>query len=526
MDIELFAEHQKTMPVFNQEIVEGLAYSGLKRAKADVDHLIECAAKSFPPGFEFIGSRVCHWQEAYRIMANPPKRSDRHKPSIDLAPSNVYLVEYNFALNGKKLYPRYFYLPYFRPGGLITIVGKQFSASPVLIDPCFSVYPDSVFIRFNRAPVTFRRVIATFFEDGDDVSRYIPYSWLHNKGGGANSKVVSTLPHYLFCRYGVVDTFRRFAFCSVGLVHQDQLRSDPDRYPEKDFVRLTGETSPMVLLVPRNHHNELTLRLAGGFFYILDRYADVTDADDLLDCRQWKIWMGDVLKWGDQLGHSKLVENVDTHLNSLDDYADIEARNNLKNEEGLDIENIYELFAYIIVEMDTLISTKEVDIASMYGKRMSTAPYILRDVFEKIFLCLFEFTNNRKRQYTENDFNKTLGRYFTPTTIMDLRKVSEKPFIQSVSTPGDNMLVKITARVVQQAQTSAMKKGNVNVSDPMSKLHASSAEAGNYGVLIKSSPLARNMANPTVLLDENKTIMRKPHMKPLIEYIDSVIGHY
>lgn len=547
-DIEMLDDLQVDMPKFNQDILDGLAYSGLRTAKQDVDQLIRCAEKSYPAGFEYLGSKICSPIEAYNVMASSMTRSNRSSPSIDFAPSDVILVKYLFACEGRELSPRYFYLPYVRRGGLMTIAGKQFCINSVAVDPCFSVGEDHVFIRMSRAPVTFRRVFHTVIVDGNEsLSKYIAHSLLHHRGGSNNKKsesdtivlgrVLTTLPHYLFCRYGMEETFRRFAGATVRLTTQDELLANP---VDKDkFVVITSShnrpstlktkidyrliRSPIAIVLPRDRWTDLTKAFCAAFFYIVDHYPEVTNQEELLGSWRWKVWLGYVL-WGDQLGTPKLVENVESHLKSLDDYVDIEVRRMLMEEENLDIENIYELFAYVLVEMDDMISNKQLDIGSMFGKRLVTTPYVLRDIYEQIFRCLFEITNNRKRTHTAEDYNKILGKYFMTTTIFNLRKTSLKAFISSVSTPGDNMFMKITSRLVMQSQTSAGRKGgNINVNDPMSHLHYSIAEAGNHLILPKHSPLGRNTINPTVLMDEKNTIIPKEHMREVLAHIDEAI---
>lgn len=547
MDIDFFDELQEEMPKFNQKILDGLAYSGLKRAKEDVDNLIRCAEKSFPPGFEYIDSKICSPQKTYRVMSNSLTRSDRSGASVDLAPSNTYLVEYHFTFEGKPLYPRYFFLPYARKGGLITIVGKEFALSPVLADPCFSIGEDHVFIRTNRSPVTFKQVMTHFMVDGVPESRYVACSSLHHKGGGNDKrresdviqvgKVATTMPHYLFCRYGVLETFRKFARCDVIITNeQEQLENplDKDKYVFISSTKIIPTwlkinfdykhiASPIILAIPKNCYNALTLRLAGGFFYILDYFPEMTDIQELGGSWQWKVWLGHVL-WGDQLGSHKLIENVEYHLDSLGEYVDIECRQRLMDEEGLDIQDIYELFVYIIVEIESMVSKSESELASMFGKRLIVAPYVLRDIYEQIFRCMFEIINNRKRKHTADDYNKILGKYFSPAKIFELRKTSQKAYVTSVSTPGDNMFFKITSRLVMQARTSSgSRTQNLNVNDPMCWLHSSTAIAGNYGLLPKNCPLARNTINPTALLDEKDTILEKEHAKALERRIAEVI---
>jgi len=548
MDVDLFTEAQEGIPSFNLELLEGLAYSSLKTAQQDVDRLIRCAEESYPEGFEYLGSTVCSPQKAFKVMSRSLARGDsKNSASVDLAPSDVQLVEYRFAFNGQPLHPRYFNLPAPRKGGFIRITGKNFSLATVLADPCFSVGLDYVFIRLNRAPVTFRQTILRLKVDGLEFSKPIAYSKLHHRGGNSDRKnesdsihvgrVPTTLPHYLFARFGVVETFDKFCRADVILTTAAELKERP--LDEKRFAILSScQTQPstskfkgqyaaiatdVVIAVPREKMSPLVISLAAGFFYILDHYPQLSDPVELSDPWTWKVWLGYVL-WGDQLGHNKLVENVESHLNSLDDYIDIEARRNLMEEEGVHVDDLYQLFVYILNNMDEMISAKEADIGSMYGKRLMTTPYVLRDIYEQIFRCLFEIINNRKRKHKTDDLNKILGKFFTPVKIFDLRNTNAKAYVSSVSSPGDNMFFKATSRLVMQAQTSAgAKSQNLNVNDPSSHLDASWIEAGNLLVLLKTCPLACNTVNPTVALDAKKTILRKESMRATVAHVHEAI---
>lgn len=572
MDIDLFNELQEDMPVFDQDILDGLAVKGLADAKKEVDLLIACAEKAYPEGFEFVESKVISPQRAYTVMSSLLTRSDRSDPSIDLALSDVFLVEYQFACNGVKLIPRYLYLPYVRRGGLITITGKQFAINAVLSDPGLSIGPDYVFIRFNRAPVTFKQDLYAVRIDGDEISEYLAYSWLHNRGGINNKtnqsdtvvlgRVLATLPHYLFCRYGLEEAFRKFARTDIEITrHHVDMPDERDPrviheavraelkeqgYDLRKYTVFTSAqnrpsglktkvvyktiASNVVLLIPTQNVDKLSTSFARAFFYMIDHYPEIPEGlsfeeyvEELKDAERWKIWMG-YLQFGDQYGRSKIVENVNSHLTSLDAYVDIEAKRNLLEEEGLEVDDIYELFRFILVNIETLINNKEDDIGSMYGKRLQTSQYVLRDITAHIFKCLFEITNNKKRKHTAEDYNKILGKYFMPTIIFNLRKTSTKAFMSSVSTPGDNMYPKITSRLVMQAQTSnGRKPSNLNVNDPLSRLHPSIAEAGNYATLPKNMPLGRTTLNPTTRLDSKNTILRKEHMVPIIDHIDDAI---
>lgn len=548
MDIELSCEIERdSIPEFNQDILDGLAYKGLLHAKEEVDALISCAEKSFPDGFEFLESSICSPQKTYRVMATQGIRGGKKLSPVDLAPSDMFLVEYRFAFEGQPLTPRYFFLPFVRKGGLITIVGKQFAISPVLADPGFSVGEDHIFIRLPRALVTFRQFFQPIVVDGVETRCFLPYSKLHNKSAGKDKRYVSdtirlgavhtTLPHYLFCRYGLKEAFKLAANADVTVTTEEALKAEPIN--QEEYVVFTSRKIPpatlknkkdygllatnIALVVPRKQTSQVVNKLVSGFYYILDHYPDSNDIESLESAWFWKVAMGYVL-WGDRTGISKLAENVESHLNTLDDYIDLIARNTLREEEGLEIDNIYQLFTYIFRHMEELIEVRGNDVGSMYGKRLMTSTYVLRNISNRIFKCLFAIINNRKRVYTASHFNKILGNFFSPAAILELRNTSENPFMSTVSYPGDNYLYKLTTRVVMQSNAGGNSKSqNLNVNDPAVWLHASVLEAGNHTVLPKSIPLARSTLNPCVKLDENNTIVRKDSVRDVVDYVQDVI---
>jgi len=545
MDIEWFNDLQADRPKFNQDIIDGIAYKELKKAEDRVVNVIHCAEPSFPDKFEFLGASVCGPRETFQVIAGGLTKSNRMPPTVDLAITDAKLVKFQFAFDDRELYPRYFYVPYSRLGGFMGIAGNQFLISAVLADPCFSVGTDHVFLRVNRAPMTFKLVDTTMRIDGVLSSRDIPYSWLHHKGASNKTSesdvlqlghVVTTLPHYLFCKYGLREAFKKFCKVDVIIQHED------DPVDTKEYVVFSSQkvnkprtlkmkadlykliASPMVLLVPRKKQSELVNQFAAAFFYIVDHFPEAREVEDLMGDELWKVWLGYVL-FGDQLGRHKLVENVENHLvRGIDEYVDHDCRQMLYDEENLIINDIYELFIYLINNIKGMIQNSEKDIASMFGKRLTVAPYVLRDITSQVMRCLFEITNNRKKVLKFDDYNKILGKFFRHTEVFNLRKTNEKRFMSSVSTPGDNLLFKLTTKIVKQAHTSGSKKApSVNVNDPSSWLHYSSLEAGNYGMLPKHGPLANNTISPTVKLDENNTIVEKEHLKATNAYVNYVI---
>ena len=138
MDVRLFRKLNESMPTFNQDIVDGLAYVQLKTAKEDVDRVLRTAESTMPDGFAFTGSVPCGPQETYRVITGLINKTDARSRTVDMAWNDLYMVKYQFSLDGDPLTDRYQLLPSVKKGNLVSIGDRQFTITPVLGDRCFA----------------------------------------------------------------------------------------------------------------------------------------------------------------------------------------------------------------------------------------------------------------------------------------------------------------------------------------------------------------------------------------------------
>jgi hypothetical protein len=541
MDNRLFSMMQGSSSVFNQAVIDGIAYRDIKSAKQYIEKIIRCAEQQYPPGLVFIGSHRVDPYEEYRVVTHNTKSNNKsNSRTFDLAHSDVYLVKYEFTYFGEKLDPQYLYLPYVRKGGLIYISGKQFAISPVLADRLFSVGMDDIFIPMPRGKVTFNYQNYSFICDGQRVSKNVAWSSLHNRDAKKNkmakstmihlARTNSTLMHYLLCKFGFEETFKMYGKADVQCIHEDQ--ATPENYPPADWVlcrstkskpdavRIRREAyaviaSPLVLVIPRSQFSELLEYMVAGFYYAVDHFPDAMDEEYVKWSFQWRVMMGWIL-FGDEPGSGKLEEDVTTHLKSLDGYVDLDVTENLKSE-GIDCKHIYDLFGYIIENMPDMLRKASGNVGSMYGKQLMVLRYVLKDINNSIFEFLFKLTSNNKKVLTKQEINTLLGNHFRIRQILKLNSGKGHGEVSSVSSPNDNMFFKITSNLVQQQDTAGKGKGReTKPVDETMYLNASFAEAGGYIVLPKSAPIGNTRLSPNVRLGPFNLIERNP------EYIDKI----
>lgn len=166
MDQKVFNLVQEQMPKFNRALAEGYAVKQIESNEIYIDKVWRQVELSFPPNLKYLGYRRPTPQEEFRVVSSFGKQNRR---MYDVARSDVYLVQFMFALNGEPLKDvMYIYLPYVTQGGIMTIKNSKYVISPVIADVALSVCSDSVFIMMNRAKLTFRKASSYMVVDGID----------------------------------------------------------------------------------------------------------------------------------------------------------------------------------------------------------------------------------------------------------------------------------------------------------------------------------------------------------------------
>jgi len=533
VDNYLFGKIYDNVPKFNSTVAEGVAVREVPGSERYVDHLFQCAQESFPPGLTYEGGRRCTPKAEY--MAVTKKRNNVQ--AFELARSDVYMCEYAISLNGKKLDPIKIFLPFVGDAGEIHIRGSSFFVYPVLADRIISVGTNDLFLPFNRDKLTFERLSAHFKVDGRTETAYVYWSAIHHglkkqtaeAGAVVPTDMKTPLFLYLFCKYGVRETFRRISKGGVSIGVEDDFKNvkkgyrvcTSTRYKPASLKTNYYRPTDIAILVHESDLNPTMASLIATFYYIVDYFPDRVNLDELDDGRQWKILLGQIVfKNKNNLG--KLLESIDVHLTSVEGYMDAMVREQL-SEDSIHAVDIYELFLYIIQNFSNMIINS--DIASMYGKRLTVLRYLLFDITKEISKLIFKLQSLPPNKITENDINTILQRWLKPDRIMEISGAKHGE-VGGVSYPGDNMMFKITSNVVLQGDATAGSgnKKSANLDDPAKFLHASIVEGGSLTNQPKSEPTGRTRCNPRVKLLPDGTIVPDPARQPLLTGLQSQIS--
>lgn len=551
MDIRLFKMVEQATPRFNRSVMRGLAMEQMSGVERYVDGLFRSITKSFPPGLTYEGCQRCTPQEEYNEISR--KRSG--KPTVDIARSDLFMMKYMFKYMGEDLDTRYMYLPYVRLGGIITIRGSTYTISPVLADRAISYGSNSIFIPVQVAKLTFERLDHSYLEYGatlsdlpdttTTVSGSVAWATVYKRNEKKRDAVKPlvtakhTIAHYLFCKYGVIDTFNRVSRTEVHIGYPEDVNYE--NYNREEWLicgsvgfcprtcRVTAvaggrrryNPSTLRLVIRRNALSLVNQALIAAFFYVVDHFPDRITPEYVDNTRLWSILLGHLIFGSDQ-NEGKLAEEVNNHIVNLDEYLDENSRQDLHSV-GIVVNDIYQLFGKTIEMLASMVLQSTNVEATMYDKELMVMRYALFDINKAISHFKFSLQKAVKKNKVKDEINKALQRNLGQDEITKINRQHGE--VGGISSPGDNLYHKVTSNLVPQTSATGSGRGGKKSTlvDPAKQLHASIAEVGSYNNLPKSSPDGRTRINPCVTFDANYRVIQNERFKPLLDQVQRKI---
>lgn len=520
MDPELSKLIDDEMPKFTREIAEGYAVSCMSKNEAYINELWQQVAKNFPPNIQYISPpRRLSPLEEYRVVTSSRRGGTRN--IYDVAKSDVTMIQFRFLVDGQEL-THNMYAPYVGPGGSITIKNAKFTISPVIADVALSVRGDSIFVIMNRAKLTFKKFMGYILVDGERESSYIVWSQVYNI---KTRKILSTIGHYLFCKFGVTEAFRRMGV-DLHVIPLDEVSSE--RYPVNDWVTITSvgkklgpRTRAMLgvniaLMIPRHQYNHATKSLAASFFYVADQFPERVTINDYQSTNIWRILLGKaIFPPGDSDG--KILNQINTHMASVDGYVDGLVREWLHDGGYPNIYDIYDLFQLIIKQYPDAVAQTSDSVASLYGKRLVINRYVNENIINGISSVLFAIQKhmNSKGEVKLKDMQSFLTRNLKYNLAFKINSGHSE--VKSVSSASDCMIHKITSVALMQTETTSSSTGVIF--DESKQAHQSILEVGGVMNLPSGDPSGRSRLNMTAKIDASGTILADPQHREILDEV-------
>lgn len=525
---------QTIAPPVNPVVMNGLATSYLPLAETYVDTVFRGASRSFPEGLTYEGFERCSYMEEYAETT----RLKNNKRSFDLARSDLYMVKYRFNYKGTEI-RRYIQLPYALDGGTFHLGGTLYHFTPVLTDKVISPGLNSIFVRLLRDKVNFDRFQYSAKVDGKMYTSQVIWSSIYrnvkqNNKVPPTTKALPTTVHYLLAKYGFQGMFEKFAGFSP-IVGEDEINEvaypkeswvicgSSEQKPARTYLETFYEPTKIKLAIPRNQWNNFTESLVIGFYYVVDHFPQEVRVKYLNNPADWKILLGAIYFSGHH-GRAKLLNDIDEHYKSLDEYLDPIVIAKL-HEIGYKIQDFYELLALVIRNFNDWVINANENTISVYGKTLEVLYYVLFDITSAIFRTNFKLNKQAGRskasggkELTEKEIIETMNKLLKPGAIFGLTRSNIA--VSAVSYSGDHKYPKITSVVAQQQSTSGASRGPKKriVVDATKRIHPSMVEAGSLLFLSKSNPTPMVRLNMYANIDlSTGTILPKPEFKSIRE---------
>lgn len=522
---------EQNTPAVNANVMNGLACLYMTKVEDYIHQVFLSASKSLPEGLEYVGFERCTPQEEFEEVT----KIKNNKRVYDLAKSDLYLVKYKFTYLGLPIADRFIYLPYVTEGGIFHLGGTPYHITPVLSDKVISPGHDNVFVRLLRDKIIFKRTYHTVILDGMRETPQIIWSRIYrkpndNKKVPITTKAETSVAHYLFAKYGVSETFRKYAGFTP-IFGEDEITEE--LYPKEDWVicESSHEIAPKTyigldyrrtrikLVIPRHKYSLIAQGLAVGLFYVVDHFPERfrADASYMDNTSLWMILLGHIVFSG-LYGENKLFKSIEEHFVSLDACVDNIIIEKLK-ENNRHIENFYDLLAMILSDFNGMILDSENNSLSMYGKSLEVLYYVLYDITSGIFKANFRLSKlASKRTLQPKDITETFNKNIKMGAIFGLS--SGKIITESVSYSGDHKYFKITSKITEQESLPGANRGKskrMSVGEDK-HLDISMVEAGSILFLSKSNPTPTNRLNCFVNIDlPTGTIVPNPELREVLE---------
>lgn len=541
---KLFADMvEKHTPKYNPHIMNGLACLYVPESMRWLEGIFKSASKSFPKGLTFDGPiERCTPQEEYLETT----RVQNNKRIFDLADSSIYLVKLKFSFTDEfgvteALPVRYMYLPFVEEAGIFHLGGTMYHVTGVLSDKVISPGPNSIFVRLIRALITFKHIGHSVWVDGKRETFNVVWSEIYRKASKERSApkttdAFSSIAHYLFAKYGLTETFRRYAgfVPTIGHFATDKpsdsgtvlCRSSYYGTLRKPTTCFDNHYKPsdIFLEIPTQHWNSMTAALVAGFFYVVDHFPHRIQASRKDDLFLWSVLLGHI-NFSGVYSEAKLYDDMNSHFASLDDYLDVIVQDKLK-EIGWEVENFYDLIAKITCDFPTLLLGSQIDVNSMFNKNVEILYYMLSEIAFKIFRVIYSLRKTKPgkpltRQHVIEAFNKNM----TPRSIFHVQK--NKMIVETVSYCGDHKFPKLTSKITEQESGSSKFRNKPKrvVLTEANHIHSSMVEAGNVLFLSKSNPMPNSRLNPYVKIDlKTGTLLQDPQFKEVLEKLQGMLS--
>lgn len=535
-------------PEPDMKLLEGLPYHALKDGPKMIDLVWRSVGESFPPGLKYIETRACTPQEQWLHLSGL-NRTNAVKRQADMSRSDLimykFVLEHTDPVDKRKQRIEWpMLLPTASKGSHTYLGGSLFGLFGVLSDKMIA--PDgenAVFVRLFRDKISVSRTQHRFYENGLAATASVITASIYRSSKNTNitksTKAASTLLHYLFARYGVVETFNRYMGFEIKVETTPGVHYPPEQYTQFKSVKLKPSgyinkvytPTNIQVYVPNEHVNNTVRVMMSSLFYLIDHFPQDIDAKMLTGngVDKWKQLIGRVI-FGD-ITYNVIADKIDSHFKSLEMYVDILVKEQLEqqfnnNFNGRRVDNFYDLLMVLIDNYDYWIIHSNEITTSIYEKRMEVLYYALYSIILAINNTYFNILRAAKlRPLRTRDIIQIMNKSLRTGTIFALTRAPAG--CAPISNSTDNYALKVTQVISVQGSSgnSGGGKGTLAINDPSLVAQPSMLFSGTVAAGSKSAMSPYLKPNPFMKIDHaTGAILMHPDNEAIIKHLEEMLS--
>jgi hypothetical protein len=274
--------------------------------------------------------------------------------------------------------------------------------------------------------------------------------------------------------------------------------------------------------IPIDKYNQMTQSLIAGFYYVYDRFPGRILYSYVDEAGLWMRLLG-ILIYGANQGEGLLLNKMVNHFASLDEYIDAIMIDKFQRI-GIDIQNLYQLFAIIMENINSWMVTDNDESITMYNKELTVLRYLMQPILSSINNFYFSLKNLDPERLDRQQIEKIMKMRIKPRKPMfDIPR--ELNIVSTMNFPGDCKLMKSSCKVVPQHETTKQKKGSGTGStdSAINRMHFSVMEVGQHIYTPKSNPSGRGLINPFVCLNADGVVIENPKFDEIRKEVTALI---
>lgn len=454
---QIFGAVKEQLPRFNRHLLVDYRRQQIGQLAEYMDIVYKEAVKLVESGnLVYKGFVRLTPEERIRHLIESTSKSGSMRFRLEIQPSEMELVRYIFDYRGQEYYV-HLTLPYLVNDQMI-IHGTAYHFQLPIIERIIYRIPDGLIVKVMRSPLQFWRKEQYSYQSEEGKLYYDPIITVKAHYGGKERKdkreIKTALVLYLLADRGMARTLQTLGMDPSHVQFLDKLEKQDTEF---EYFRLRKDRELWMKVHKSIFDNTNQRRVVASLHYLMQFFGN-HDIGVLYDEQAtiFKILLGKSIH-GVATKETMAHSNVENHQKSLSTYLDPMTKQQLYLL-GIRVEDIYQLFVHIFLNMDDLILNHSP--SDLFEKKVGVRELLLAQTIRNTFSEFYTFCKREQRQPGEQIMRALARKLSRPIAAINDCGARNAPFFN------DNWLLTIGGKKVRQAANQqsgkrGRKKGNL-----------------------------------------------------------------